>query len=100
MRAGGWGLFNLDMTIVSVLHKELEYKVEGPIGNSFASYISIQTKAHISYVTSSFFFFVSGLIVVIYTLRLFITLQSHWLCMRCFCFIKLQEIFLVLTILF
>ena len=25
---GGGGLFNLDTTMVSVLHKELEYKVE------------------------------------------------------------------------
>ena len=25
---GGKGLFNLEMTIVSVLHKEVEYKVE------------------------------------------------------------------------
>ena len=25
---GGEGLFNLEMTMVSVLHKELEYKVE------------------------------------------------------------------------
>ena len=25
---GGRGLFNLEMTMVSVLHKELEYKVE------------------------------------------------------------------------
>ena len=29
MRGGG-GLFNLEKTMVSVLHKELEYKVEKP----------------------------------------------------------------------
>ena len=29
LRGGWWGgLFNLEMTMVSVLHKELEYKVE------------------------------------------------------------------------
>ena len=28
MRRGGGGLFHLEETIVSVLHKELEYKVE------------------------------------------------------------------------
>ena len=28
MRGGGGGLFNLEKTMVSVLHKELEYKVE------------------------------------------------------------------------
>ena len=32
---GGGGLFNLEMSMVSVLHKELEYKVEKLNSNKF-----------------------------------------------------------------
>ena len=37
LRQGGGGLFNLEMMMVSVRHKELEYKVESSSTRSFRS---------------------------------------------------------------